>query len=477
MEKLTSKTALFSILIFFIFVKILESLYPFGHGDPLYYHLTIAKVWSESNWSDAHLQVCGALQGGLLEYLYIIPIALFKNSILRQTSSQLLQFFLTFGIITFFIVRYYLKENVLASIFFLISIFTINRGSDFFLFAKNDGLLASLGFIATIMVLDKKFYKLKNYDMILGLILGLIPLVKINGIMITLVLNLIYLFKNARTRSYSKILINWSMQLVFFSLLIWRNWYFYKSPLFPAFLNVFPGVLTPSMINTFTYYMSSKVNWDSFKQILTIFFSAKIVLLTIPIFFYLNVKKERHFLNSIFVVSLVILTLLILKSGGMVYERWFFVCYFLNLFFVIFSWDQIPPSKFKTPLLLLLLLLDSRLDQSLKRIFRLKSKYESIESFSNKNKLWKFIPENSMIISDRWNEFFHAPTGVRVHSAECNIQAGFLDQCTEADLIKLRPYHFAILINPKTNPCYEQIKSQSTIIDTIEDNVVFKLKK
>jgi hypothetical protein len=475
LQKLTAPKYLYAILLFFILLKSLESLHPFGHGDALYYHLTIAKVWLESGWNDAHLQVCGALQGGLLEYLYILPVSLFQNSILQLTSSQFLHFFLTFGLLTFFIYKFYLKDNFYASIFFLISIFTINKGSDFFLYAKNDGLMAALGFIAVIMILDSKFKKLKRYNLIIAILLGVIPLVKINGAMITLILNLIYLVQNLKTKSYRKLLINWSIQICLISLLLWRNWHFYHSPFFPVFLNIFPGDLTPAMISTFSYFMASKPTWTSIGQIFGIFFTAKIIMLSVPFFFINNFRKKKHQLNQIFIISLFILILLILKSGGIVYERWFFVCYFLNLFFIFFSWNQAFKPKLMMPLILIVLLIDSRLDQSVKRIKNLKSKYQNIESFSEKNKIWKYVPENSKILSDRWNEFFHAPPGVRIHSAECNIQAGFLPQCTEQDLLKLEAYNYAILFNNNDNPCYKKIKSSSNIITKIDGYELYKL--
>jgi len=374
LQKIITRPYLIAILIFFVCLKTLESFYPFGHGDALYYHLAIPKVWWESGWSDAHLQVCGALQGGLLEYLYVLPMALFKNSILRQTTAQFMHFSLTFGLISLFIIKNYWKERFYPCIFFLISIFTINKGSDFFLYAKNDGLVAALGFIATIMTIDTQFKKLKHYHLIMGLLFGLIPLVKINGAMITLVLNLIYLKQNLKSKSYTDILKNWAIQLLLISLLMWRNWYFYKSPFFPVFLNIFPGILTNSMINTFTYFMASKATFVSVKQILTIFFSAKIIILLCPYFFYQNFKNKKHQLNHIFLISLTILTLLLIKSGAMVYERWFFVCYFLNLYFIFFSWDLSIRPRFFMPLILIVLLLDSRLDQSIKRIKNLHNK-------------------------------------------------------------------------------------------------------
>jgi hypothetical protein len=476
MQNIISPRYLKVILLFFILLKCFESFYPFGHGDALYYHLTIAKVWLESGWNDAHLQVCGALQGGLLEYLYYIPVTFFQNSILRQTSAQFLHFVLSFGLITFFIYKFYWKEKLYPSLFFLISIFTINKGSDFFLFAKNDGLVAALGFIAVIMIIDPKFKKIKHYNIIIALILGLIPLVKINGAMITFVLNIIYLVQNNKLKYYRKILVNWSIQLFLISLLIWRNWHFYHSPFFPVFLNIFPGDLTPSMISTFTYFMASKATWSSVVQILTIFFSAKIIILLSPYFFFRNLREKKHDLNLIFIISVSILLLLIVKSGGIVYERWFFVCYFLNLFFIFFSWDPTIKPNLIMPLALIVILLDSRLDQSIKRIRNLKSKYQNIETFSEKNKMWRHIPEHSKIISDRWNEFFHAPYGVRVHSAECNIQAGFLPQCTEQDVLKLNSYDFAVLFNNNLNPCYQKIRSSSLLIEKIDGYELYKIK-
>jgi len=128
------------------------------------------------------------------------------------------------------------------------------------------------------------------------------------------------------------------------------------------------------------------------------------------------------------------------------------------------------------PLILIVLLLDSRLDQSIKRIKNLHNKYQSIETFSEKNKMWRHIPENSIILTDRWNELFHAPTGVRIHSAECNLQADFLNRCNPEEVQKIHNYNFAILINQKDNPCYQMIKANSSVIDRIDDYELYKIK-
>jgi hypothetical protein len=336
--------------------------------------------------------------------------------------------------------------------------------------------MAALAFVATLIVLDPKFKEKKYYHIILGLLFGLIPLVKINGAMITFVLNIIYLWQNLRTKTYRRIIINWSIQIILLTLLFVRNWYYYGAPFFPVFLNIFPGQLTPSMINNFTHFMASKTTWATFVQNITIFFTAKLVLLSAPIFFLLNMKNKEWEKNFVFIVSLLIFSLLMLKSGGMVYERWFFTCYFLNLYFIFFSWKQIGKSTVISFIILIALIIDSRLDQSLKRIKNLSSKYQNIESFSEKNRMWRHIPKNALILSDRWNEFFHAPSGVRIHSSECTFQAGFLDQCSTKDVEKVLVYDYAILAKPNINPCYALIKSRSNVIEKIDGYELYKIK-
>ena len=173
MKKLSS--AIFLIFLIIFTIKSFESLLIYKHVDALNYHIVIAKYIVNGMWTKAWTQIPGSLMSGLFEYLYIIPHLIFNYGLKAQASSQLLHFLFSIGCGSLLLFSLFKKENFALACLAGISLLTISRGSSFFLYAKNDGVLA-LSYLATLIY----FIRIKesqkttiSQSIIFGLLLGL----------------------------------------------------------------------------------------------------------------------------------------------------------------------------------------------------------------------------------------------------------------------------------------------------------------
>jgi hypothetical protein len=474
---------LFPIILFCL--KFLETLTPYSHGDPLYYHLVLGKLWSLEGFKLAHLDTCGAMQAGFLEYIFGIVQFIIHNKIYIQLISQEFHFLLSIGIASLFFLYRYIKDSNPAHLFLSIGFLTIGKGSDFFLYAKNDGFMALLAFICTYLVVEKKLLNKFFEIILLAFVLIMIALIKINGILFVIILNSILVW-NLR-KDLKKILLLTFSQMLFISPLFYRNWYFLKSPFFPALIKKFPGNLSNEMIANYTFYMGKPLTLENAIIYLKLFFLGKYLFILIPILIFLNIKNKHYKLNQYLFISMTYLILLMLQSGGgLVYERWIFGCFFINLYYVITSLFSFNINYKYGLLLLFVLMIDSKIDLTIKRIksnfvFKNISEEEKIIKTSSNNQIWKFFPNESSktqyIISDQYNQIFYAPDYLRLHSSECNIQGHFLDQChNESDLKELSTYKYAILIKDKKNTCYQSIKNNWKNLGQLGEYSIYEQK-
>lgn len=478
----------FLFFVLFVFaLKFVESLIPAAHGDALYYHLVIGKVWAQQGFLAAHKEVCGALQGGLIEYIYAIPQFFSLDRFYVQQVSQSMHFLFSIGVMSLFFLSYYAKENPRLAILAALCFLTISEGGGHFLLAKNDGVGPALGLFA--FVLLNQHQKFKKFDLILfSILVGLIPLIKINGLILSALLSLVFLFRTgAHKKPNQQHFIHLFIVGILISFLLVRNWYFLESPFFPAMLKLFPGLLTERMIEVYTYFMANPISWTSFVGNLHLFFFGKLIFIFAPILFFLNLRLRNYQINQIYLVSILYFLIFLLLNGGLVVERFLFPCFFLNLYFIFESIRKIPVWLYKKSIFivyLLLILIDSRLDLSFSSIAeywqRPGTHRQVLSAINNYNTVFDDLaPQDKSlrVISDEFNQVFHAPNSLILHSDECQIQAGFLTKCqSDQDVQKLKNYNLAVLRWAReTNPCYQHIRKTGTFLKKVDNYEFWRL--
>ncbi|MDD0852550.1 hypothetical protein HBN50_05540 [Halobacteriovorax sp. GB3] len=471
------------ILITILVLRCLETLTVFSHGDALYYHLPFAKVLAETgSYSNAIRNVCGSLQTGAIEILFSIPALLSVNPLTIQISSQLIHFSLGMLLAAGLFFYYFSKINLPIALLSAISALTIAKGTDFFLYAKSDGTVASFSLLTIMLIINDNFLasiKGKWRSIFIGCLLGLIPVIKISGLFVIVPFGIYYIIKERRNPS--RIFITTFFGLLFISPIIIRNYYFIKSPFFPGLLSIFPGEASEQVRNWYLKSLSSSLTFSSVREILKDFFLGKaFFVLTIPACFY-GIKKKYQS-NHIFYISLSILALYLIANGGVPSERFFFTCYFLNIYYLSqFLIESKLNIKYQYFILLLLILADSKIDKSLKRVRNsLFKKYttnkEMIRDKIPLTRIWDSIKENnSLILSDQFSQYHYAPDGTKIHFPQCNNKTEFLFSCkSENDILRLKDYDYFILARSYKNDCYNYIQDNATLIETINQYRIYK---
>lgn len=463
----------------------LEAICFFRHGDALNYHLVGPRFWLETSWLEMTNDLWGNFQSGLFEALYLLTIGIFGNTLWGQLSSQLLHFLLGQGLAALVLFKFFKarKKEIIGALAGL-SILTISKSADFFLYAKNDGALACLGLILALMLFDDSFVSLngKKRNLFLGILMGVIPAIKMSGLFIVLPLSIYFVLINYHR--LSDVFITAITALLVFSPILIRNYYFIGNPFFPGLIELFPGVLTDEMKRYYLYHMSNKLSFSSFIAASKSLFTGKIIFLIFFPILFCRLKDKRLPFFSIFVLSIFILYLLV--NGGLVVERFFFICYFLitTMIFVFLSEKNFKNKYYY--LLLVLILVDSKVDKSIKRIVNF------IPSYFNENSLdivykhspyasiWKGVSstgKKELVISDLFAQQFYSPDGFRIHQFRGRPDVEFLGKCESSDISKLQKYSYAILAEKNQNPCYEKIRNSGLILNQVGEFILFKLPK
>lgn len=473
-----------SVSIFFtiFIIKVLEALCFFRHGDALNYHLVGPRFWLETSWLEMTNDLWGNFQSGLFELLYLLTIGIFGNSLWGQLSSQLLHFLLGQGLAAFILFSYFKKKNSIVAALSGIAILTISKSGDFFLYAKNDGFLAAMGLFALILILDKNYLKVEgsSRSILIGALLGLLPAVKMSGLFVTAPLAIYYVYLNRK--DIFQILLAGSMSLLVFSPILIRNYYFIGNPFFPGLINIFPGVLTPEMKSYYLHHMSNPLSWDSLAKSLSSVFLGKVIFLfSFPVLI-LKFRSEKNFKPEFFAYTTFVLYLLV--NGGLVVERFFFTTYFFIIFGLAKFLLAIKLDKLKIIAILFLLLVDSKIDKSFKRISHYFPLYlnsnpmDIVHEASPYASLWKNVPPSNskkLVISDLFAQQFYAPRGIRIHQFRGRPDVEFLGTCTHQDVELLEKYSYAILASQIENPCYLHIRQNGKVLKSIELFTLYEL--
>lgn len=464
-------------------LKHFESLTFFSHSDPLFYHLPLARYWLLWGLDETYRNLCNGLVTGYFDHLYLLTVGLSPTLWMGQLSSQFLHTLCSLGLgaaITY----YYFRDRPILAHSSAIAILTIAGGATYFLYAKNDGVLASVGLLSAIVIFDSKH---KSNPIIVGLLLGLLPAIKMNGLFLTIPMALIFTF-DQRKRPMNVVL---SAIIAFgvWSPILLRNYYYIGNPFFPGLLNHFPGTSSEAMIETYTGFMSSSPSLSSTWENTKIYLLPKIFLITFPFIFSkaAALKNWRYLVTSLSFFFFYLLT-----NGGVVSYRFLFPVAFLNIFvYFLFLSEKKSLPRFWPYLLILIVLIDSKVDHSVKRLTKLPAQFQELhhdpKTFLNREtpntQFWDHLPQTDQvkIITDTFHETYYAPENILLHCNECSPQAGFLYTCeSETDIEQLKQYNYAILLTSKIrrnkdNPCYQHILEANPIHEVPYYGEVYRL--
>lgn len=421
-----NKTFMKALFIFIWIIKCLESLYLFSHGDALNYHIVWPKILHEVGLNTLFTEFFPVWLAGYFDLLYIIPFSLFGASPWAQMMSQFLHFFFSLGLGSFILVSFFRKTD-LAYLMGII-LLTLNKSSDFFLYAKNDGFIALLVLVSYIMLThiesDRKV--LKN-TLLISLLAGIAVGSKLSAAFSFLPIGLYLTFLFIKRSQYRYITYSFFTSLALALPPLYLKWIYLKSPFFPGLLSVFPGDFSPENLQAWKNFVSKKASLSSILTNLKYYFFNKAVFIALPLSFIF--RKKAIWLPLLLSLSSFLLYLLF--NGGVTSARFYFASVFLlvlalgELFLHFF--EKIPSKRnIIFVVLLILTLVDSKLDKSLGRItifgqdvFSIKER-ELVRKYIPRTQVWDYVPKGTQnrkihILAEGFAQSYYAPSYVRLH--------------------------------------------------------------
>ena len=475
-------------------MKALECLLPTPHGDALYYHLVAPKIWSVSSWSEMFQDLSHYVQAGYFDLIYFIPFTLSDSLMKNQIAGQFLHFFFSIGLASLLCLRWVNHRiwGPLASI----SMLTIARDSGFFHYAKNDGALALASLVAAWLIYRAKYLgkdQGKFSLVVIGIMLGLVPGIKMNGLLVVLPLSLYFVWQNRY--KVSNIVITGGIALLVFLPVLIKNYIYTGNVFFPALVSRFPGFLTQPMLDHYSYYYGNSMSLETFGIQIRDFLTGKLLFIIHPILMWLNYKSGRSSLNFFAWLSITAFGLYIVFNGSLLHPRYFFPSYFLLVLFIFLSLkarseDPKTSSFFtaKTSLVLLILIIlsDTKLDLLGRNIRDAVTGHYSLTEQEMVRReipltaLWEKIEANDTevvdyVISDSHSSSYYLPRGVRLHTAKQSHGAEFLLDChSQEDLSRLKFYRYSLLSSENSNLCYQFIRDHGTLLTELKGIKLYK---
>lgn len=478
-KQLKISSIIFKIFVVVFLLKFLEAFYPFMHGDPLNYHLVWPRLVIETSFSEMVNDFFPFFQSGYFDILYFIPNLIFGNHLGTQILGQVIHQTLSLGITS--ILFYFLFDKSILGMLAAIAVLTLSNSSDFFLYAKSDGFLAFMTLVTALLALESRFEDKKWHPYLVGFLLGFLPGIKMNGLLMSLAIGLFYFWKNRKKfDALIKVIL---LAILSISPKIFLNWYYLKSPLFPGFLGLFPGVLDPYLIKTFNELMNNPINLNTFLWQLSVFFKAKIFFLILPFLIYFNFKFKKK--NSLIIWNSILIFILYLGlNGGVKAARFIFPCMFLNTYFIFKSLESYTLKNRHYVLILLVLLIDSKLDKSVVRIVDYSKSYltlsenEILLKYNYLNNMWKFIDTKNrvktFIFSDNFGQMFYSPQGVRIFHYPTHPQTIFFHDCKNSD--EMKNYQYAIFSSQFfNNKCYEFVINNGKLVTIFREYKLYEI--
>jgi hypothetical protein len=444
------------VFIFIFLSRCIESLLPYDHSDALYYHLAGAKIWYFESFKHLILNLPSYAQAGMFDLFYYPLFFLHLSLVKTQSLAQFLHFFCSIGLAAIFCLSTGRKS--LWSVLAALSMLTIAKDGSYFVFAKNDGVLALMGLFLCYSVVERKPWWL------IAILMGSLPLIKLSGIYVVIPTSLLYVYLN---RNFKDVIRVASISVLMLSLALLKNYFITGNPFFPGATNHFRGLLSQSMIDYNLGFFGNGVTLNTFKGLLTDLFLGKIILLfSIPVFFY-NLKRKNFSPNFYFLTAITIFSIYLITNGGYQAARFFFSCHFLLIYFLFVSLKHLELNPLWMTLILLLILADAKVDKSVKRAWFAIRDYATLSDSQIVLKhiphthFWQFLPkanEPKLILTDYVSESYYLPPQYTLHIPDHSPQADFLYHCEGNNINELNRYQFALLMKNLANPCYEKIR-------------------
>ncbi len=475
-------------------MKALECLLPTPHGDALYYHLVAPKIWSVSSWSEMFQDLSHYVQAGYFDLIYFIPFSLSDSLMKNQIAGQFLHFFFSIGLASLLCLRW-VNHRIWGPLA-AISMLTIARDSGFFHYAKNDGALALASLVAAWLIYRAKYLGKDQgkFSLVMtGIMLGLVPGIKMNGLLVVIPLSLYFVWQNRY--KVSNIVITGGIALLVFLPVLVKNYIYTGNVFFPALVSRFPGFLTQPMLDHYSYYYGNSMTLETFGFQIRDFLTGKLLFVIHPILMWLNYKSGRSSLNIFAWLSITAFGLYIVFNGSLLHPRYFFPSYFLLVLFIFLSLkarsEDPETSRFftaKTSLVLLILIIlsDTKLDlvghnirDAVTGHYSL-TEQEMVRREIPLTALWDKIEANDTevvdyVISDSHSSSYYLPRGVRLHTAKQSHGAEFLLDChTQEDLSRLKSYRYSLLSSENSNLCYQFIRDHGTLLTELKGIKLYK---
>jgi len=468
-------------------MKGFECLLPHPHGDPLYYHLVAPKIWSESSLSEMFKDLSHYVQAGYFDLVYFIPFLFSESLMYNQIFGQFLHFFFSIGLASVLCLKF--VNHKIWGPLAAISMLTISKDSGFFHYAKNDGALALASLIAAWLVYRAKYLE-KDFGkwnlVILGIMFGIIPGIKMNGLLVVVPLSLYFLWENRY--KLSNIVITGSIAVIVFLPVLLKNYIYTGNIFFPIFVSRFPGSLTQPMLEHYSHFYGNPMNLETFGIQIKDFLTGKLLFIIHPIIMWVNYKSGRKSLNFFSWLSLSTFGLYIVFNGSLPHPRYYFSSYFFLVLFIFLSLKALSEDpktrhffnyKISLVILIFFIMSDSKLDLVFANIrdaitghYTLNEK-EMVRREIPMTALWEKIEVNTdetaeYVISDWYSSSYYLPKGVRLHTAKQSHGAEFLLECNNnEDLSRLDSYRYSLLYFESTNLCYQFIKDQGELLTEI----------
>jgi hypothetical protein len=486
--KRNSTEKLFSIFFFILlFLKIMESFVLKGHGDGVSYHLVLGKYILEHGFSYAHFKFYLSNLTGLFDYLYVIPQFFFGSGLLAHISSQ----FLHFACSILFAILIFSKVFERKTIFYATGVFLLSfdRSPDFFIYAKNDGFLALVFLIGVLLIcgeLKKLNFSNLSSHILLGTIAGLLPVIKMSGLIYSLALSGLYLIQ--LRPNLKKLIFFCFAGLLASSPIFIRNWIVIGNPVFPAFLELFPTKVTPEMMSFMNSWLKSSASVDGVLKNFIVAFTPKILgFLAIPLI-WLNYKRDRAILNRVPILILLFTTCYCFINPGYPAERFYFGCHFVLIYFIFKSLEALEQEGgikgAYWVFILLVMLADSKVDKVVKRVFHyypdvveLGFGQDLLHKYAPYTKIWDFVEEGSLIVTDAAPMVYYSKKGVRMYQAGHSFEANFLWSCRKGDLDKYKTFDYALIGNSNWNDCTRKISKMEKRLVSAGGYTLFRINE
>jgi hypothetical protein len=457
------------LLFYIICYKIADALTIHTHGDTFYYHLAGAKTFLNHGISILAHDNQGYAQGGLFDLLYFIPFFFTKNLISIQLIAQEMHLLFSLFLGAFLFKKWI--PNRMFALLGAISLITIARDFAFFLYAKNDGVVAVAALFSSYLI-----YKNRSLFWI-GLSLALIPTIKMSGVIASAVLGICFIYKNRS--DFKRILIVIITAAIFVLPALIKNNYFTGDPFFPILINVFHSKLSLTSQEYYQNFFAQPPTLDSILLNFNDLLFGKLVYWIGFFLAYLKIKRKDWDGLIFFVAAIGIFLIYTFSHGLYQGARFFFSVYFLLIFFTFFELSKTGMQKKYFWPLIFVILIDGNIGPIWSKLYGNISELthhsqeellrKKISVFSLVTSLDRHPQKETFIYSDCKPESFHLDPNYRLIHYENSRQSDFFQTCSaQSDVDQIKQFRYFWISKNIDNICYKAIFANTNLISKVE---------